>query len=174
MARVSLETKDFKSALDHTERVIHSVNKSVQQEAYLLMGSAQVSFGRIKSALESYNKAVELGSTDPHLHILIAQAYVKEYLSFVRLNNLEPMAKKALAETDKALEITPNYIYAYVTKHQIYMMLKDTKKADEIGKKIVSLLPKDTTLTKEQKDFYALYYKKVPTVTVTKIKVEKK
>ncbi len=174
MARVSIEAKDFKAALDHASRVTLSTNKSVQQEAYLLQGSAYMTYGKIKSALESYNKAVELGSTNPHLHVLIAQAYVKEYLSFVRLNNLVPMSKKALEETDKALKIDPNYIYAYVTKHQIYMMLKDTKMADTVGKKIVSLLPNDKTLSKEQKDFYALYYKKVPTVTVTNIKVEKK
>lgn len=174
IARVSLQTKDFEAVLSHTDRIINTANKSILQEIYLLRGSAFISYGKIKSAIDSYTKAVELGSVDPNLHVLLAQAYIKEYLGFVRLNNLEPMAKKVLQETDKALELDNTYIYAYVTKHQIYMMLKDTKKADEVGKKIISLLPTTKYLTKEEKDFYALYYRKVPTVTVTSVKVEKK
>lgn len=172
IARWGIANKDANVAIERATRAINSSNVSIKQEAYTILGSAHSMLSQEQESLDAYKNAALLGSTNPHLYVLTARAYVNEYLSNVRLNNLEPMARNALAETEKALAIDPTYIYAYTTQHQVYMMLKDTKKIDEVGKKIVSLLPTDTVLSKADKEFYAEYYKQVPTVTVKNIKVE--
>ncbi|MBU3668416.1 MAG: tetratricopeptide repeat protein [Candidatus Taylorbacteria bacterium] len=171
MARIKLSSNNSRETISLSSQLIQSGNKSIRQGAYMTLGSGYTLAKKPNQALEAYKEAAKLGSNDPHLYVLTAQAYINQYLSYVRVNNLEPMAKNALAETEKALKIDPTYIYAYTTQHRIYMMLKDKESAQRVGNKIISLLPKDKNLTAEQKKFYADYYKKVPTVTITDIKV---
>jgi tetratricopeptide (TPR) repeat protein len=174
MARWSISLNKPDDALSRVNHVIKSNNKSVQAEAYTVLGSAYILKKNYNKAITLYKSAVTAGSKNAHLHVLLAQAYINQYFSLVRLANQKTMVQNALAETQAALQIDSNYIYAYTTQYQLYMISGDTERAKEVGTKIVSLVPGDPILTQSQKKDYIQMYKAIPKVEVTGIKIDTK
>ncbi len=171
IARWDIYNKQGESAIKGVTPIINSKNKSIQIEAYKVLGNGYTLLNQPEKAISMYTTAIGIGSKDPHTHVLLAQAYIRTYFKNARLADLNPTVKSALAETEQALKIDPTYIYAYTTQYQLYSLQKNTEMQSKIGLKIVSLLPNDKILSQEQKTLFANLYKQVPTVTVNKVTI---
>lgn len=157
------------------KRVINTLllsakNNAVTGEAYAILGSANMIAKDFVGAIENFKKSLTYRPGNVHTAVLLGDALIERY----RLSPKEGRADLLTQITDtanKAILIKPDYIYAYALLYKVNLLQNKYPEANQIGKKIVSLLESDTVLTQAEKETYAKFYSgEIKSVTITSIK----
>jgi superkiller protein 3 len=102
------------------------------KEFYVLKAKADTSLGEIDEALAGCRKALELDPNFADAYATIGEA----------LEHDEKRGAEAIAAYQSALKINPNLFAAYESLGQLYVNLKDEKKAEEVFKQGMARDPK--------------------------------
>lgn len=170
LARWEIRNKNITAIESRLERPLVSTNASIRAEAYTLLGSFYLLDKKNTEAIGAFEKSISIGSKDPQVRLLLAQAYVNQYFLDVKLSKRAEMIKKSLALIEEAISLQPNNITAHKQLYKIYLMQKDTEKLNQIGKKILELSEADPTLSAEEKKKNKSTYSVIPIINVKSLK----
>ena len=118
-----------------------------------------------------YEKSISYRPNNIHTLVLLGETYFTSFPS-LKTEDRQKSIDKITALADQALSIDPNYIHAQTLLYKAFLMQSKWAEANAVGKKIVSLLPSDITLTPAQKAEYNKYYSGTITdVKITSVKI---
>ena len=144
--------ENYDKALELIQKAINKEPK--EKENYSILGDIYFANCKFNKSIESYNKALELDSTDVDLYYSIA-------ISFLKLNN-KTEAKKFL---EQAINLNSYHLKANKTLHLLYVENEEYYKAYSIWK-IDNLIVKGRkpigNLDKWQSLYEITFFKKVP------------
>lgn len=95
----AFKSKDYETAVTELEQA--TIENHDDSSAFLYLGAAYTSVGRVNAAIGAFKRAEELSPDDPRVHYNLGQAYEAAGVS-----------KEAFYEYAKALRISPCYSYA--------------------------------------------------------------
>lgn len=110
-----------------------------QGRLYTLRAAAYWEQGDKEKALSDFNRAIELGYTQPH-------AYVSRALFHAAVGDYE----KALKDYQVAIDKEPTVVSHYVNRASVYMTLNEFAKAKADYDKAIELDPKNATLLQQR------------------------
>jgi len=86
-------------------------------------GDTQSAFPEYEMALKAYDRAIQIGRSDPYLHLRKGELYEKiaDYQFFTKQTNFEDVVSEGIACCNRALEIDPGLNLANLTKALIYI-----------------------------------------------------
>lgn len=172
MARYYISTKNSKEAEKRASAVASiSKNNAILGESYAIIGSANTLTNDYKTASENYKKSLTYRPGNVHTAVLAGEALINQYRQEPSKEQRSELMKQAVDTAHKAILIKPDYIYAYVLLYRVNLLQNKYPEANQVAKKIISLLKTDTILTEAEKAVYAKHYSgEITSVTITSIK----
>ena len=128
----------------NNEKAVADINKVIEMNpkfagGYYLRGLAYANKNNLEQAISDYTKAIELNPRYTEAYANRGLAYAYNILERSKINPNAPTAyvssgidyldkktfTQALSDCDKALEINPQYLDAYVVRARVYMLAND-------------------------------------------------
>ncbi len=148
-----------------------SKNNAILGEAYAILGSANSLKPNYKAAVENYKKSLTYRPGNVHTAVLLGETLINLYRSAPSAERGNLLAQ-IIDAANKAVLIKPDYIYAYALLYKADLLQNKYAEANQIGKKIVSLLKTDTVLSAAEKTEYAKFYSgEITSVTIKSVKM---
>lgn len=145
-------------------------NNAIKGEAYAILGSADMLIRDFIGAAENFKKSLTYRPGNVHTAVLLGEAYVGQY-AISPAKDRATILQQITDSANKAILIKPDYIYAYTLLYKVHLFQNRYEEANQVGKKIISLLATDKILTESQKIEYKEYYSgEIKSVTITSLK----
>jgi len=136
-------------AKGNPEQIIADMGKVIEINpetpmAYYVKGAAYANENNMQQAISNYNEAIRLKPDYPEVYVDRALAYAyKDKIEQAKADPNSPTAyinigindlnkadyDRAIADCNKAIEISPKYVNAYIVRARIYLMGHDFDKA---------------------------------------------
>lgn len=164
IGRTAPAEKHARLVLDTTK------NNASLGEAYHILATAMKINRQYSLALDYFKESLKYRPGNVHTLVLYGEAQIDLY---PRLNTKDRTASidSIISTVNKAIQLKPDYIHGYTLLYKVHLLQNKYSEANAIGKKIVSLLPSDTTLNVAQKKEYNEFYSdEITSVTVNSVK----
>ena len=168
LGRYNVQVRNPINAIQYSNKVISLANDDVTlAEAYKILGSANVIQRDFINAETNFQKSLAYKPNNVHTMTLYGESIVNSLL-LLPTNQRDQAVQTVINTANKAISLSPNSIYGYTLLYKGYLLQNKYNEANNVGSKIVSLLPADSSLSDEQKKEYKEYYSgKITSATAT-------
>lgn len=168
LGRYNVQVRNPINAIQDSNKVISlAKDDATLAEAYKILGSANVIQRDFISAKTNFQKSLTYKPNNVHTMTLYGESIVNSLL-LIPANQRDQAVQMVIDTANRAISLSPNSIYGYTLLYKGYLLQNKYNEANNVGAKIVSLLPADSSLSDEQKKEYKEYYSgKITSATAT-------
>lgn len=171
-ARYYISLGNANDAMDYAWKVANSSsNNASLGEAYAVLGSGMKILKQPEISKTYFEKSISFRPNNIHTLVLLGESYIETY-PLVKKEDRQDAINRVMGVANKAIALNPDYIHAQTLLYKVLLLQNKYAEANVVGKKIVSLLASDKTLTPTEKDAYKKFYSgEITAVKINSIKV---
>ncbi|MCF7865611.1 MAG: tetratricopeptide repeat protein [Candidatus Pacebacteria bacterium] len=170
LARYYISQSDENMAMNFAWKVANiSSNNASLGEAYEILGSAMRLRNQPEVSKTYYEKSISFRPNNVHTLVLLGEASVS-VLPLVQKEDRQMALQKIIDLANTTIKLDPNYIHSQTLLYKALLLQNKYAEANAVGKKIVSLLNTDKTLTPAEKSNYKDFYSgEITSVTINSV-----